>query len=438
MSNNSLSFPVIGTRSFISPALMTLLVLAMPAWAEDAAPDTSTTETAPEPAAPNEPSGAIADLTGFEINDTPLLKSTGISIGAWTSLGGSYNPDNPGTFNGVTTFIDRANTFMFNQFNLYLEKATNKEGKHFDWGFRADIMVGSDTRFTQATGLDDKVVQDPLDGGPRYFDFAAPQLYLEAFIPVGRGLTGKFGHFYTPIGYEVVPSTGNFFYSHAYTMQYGEPFTHTGALFSYAFSDNLSMTAGAVNGWDNWDVNPDRFSGIVGLSWTNSAATTTAAITGITGQDTATGKNRSLYSIVITHKFLDKFTYVLQHDNGWLEGGKLEGNGNARWYGVNNYLFYDITDKLSAGVRAEWFHDADGARVCGIGFRNRACPGLGAHADYYAITGGLNWKPKSWLNIRPEIRYDNAVVNAAPGSRPFDNGNGKEQLLFAIDAVIKF
>ena len=40
----------------------------------------------------------------------------------------------------------------------------------------------------------------------------------------------KLGHFYTPIGYEVVPANGNFFYTHAYTMQYGEPFTHTGVL----------------------------------------------------------------------------------------------------------------------------------------------------------------------------------------------------------------
>ena len=54
-----------------------------------------------------------------------------------------------------------------------------------------------------------------------------PQAYAEVGY---NDLTVKVGHFYTIIGYEVVPAPDNFFYSHAYTMQYGEPFTHTGML----------------------------------------------------------------------------------------------------------------------------------------------------------------------------------------------------------------
>jgi len=45
-------------------------------------------------------------------------------------------------------------------------------------------------------------------------------------------------------------------------MQYAEPFTHTGVLFSYPLTGNVTLTAGAVNGWDNWDMNPERFSGL--------------------------------------------------------------------------------------------------------------------------------------------------------------------------------
>ena len=65
------------------------------------------------------------------------------------------------------------------------------------------------------------------------------------------------GHFYTIIGYEVVPATGNFFYSHAYTMYYGEPFTHTGALAEFAVNDQWTVYGGWVNGWDQAFNNPN-------------------------------------------------------------------------------------------------------------------------------------------------------------------------------------
>ena len=78
----------------------------------------------------------------------------------------------------------------------------------------------------------------------------------------GTGLNVKAGHFYTPIGYESVPAPDNFFYTHAYTMQYGEPFTHTGLLGNYKVNPNWSVlarrlreappaggTVGSINNW---------------------------------------------------------------------------------------------------------------------------------------------------------------------------------------------
>ena len=56
---------------------------------------------------------------------------------------------------------------------------------------------------------------------------ALPQFYAEVAY---NDLKVKIGHFYAPVGYEVVPTTGNFFPSLPYTFQYGEPFTHTGVL----------------------------------------------------------------------------------------------------------------------------------------------------------------------------------------------------------------
>jgi hypothetical protein len=418
-------------RVFISSG--TLLFSTPFAMAEEATAEAAGSET-------TAPSGMIGALFGYDVNSVPVLKSLGVTVGAWFAAGVTYNPDIPGDeFNGLTTFADRANTIMPNQFNLYFERATNKEGGQFDLGFRADLMIGSDARFTQATGLDDQVVQDPFDGGPRFFDFAAPQLYVEMFMPVGNGLSAKIGHFYTPIGYEVVPATGNFFYTHAYTMQYAEPFTHTGVLFSYPLTGNFTLMAGAVNGWDNWDVNPERFSGLGGLTWTSDSGATSATITGISGDDKLSGEDRSLYSIVISHQLVEHLTWVLQHDNGAVQDSDSRGTGEARWYGINSYLFYDVNDSLRAGLRGEWFHDDEGFQVAPVGFGNRAGPGFGTGASYYAITAGLNWKPYTWLVVRPEVRYDWADLSAPPGrSEPFDGGTDEEQLLFATDFVITF
>ena len=74
---------------------------------------------------------------------------------------------------------------------------------------------------------------------------AIPQLYVEA----GYGdLSVKAGHFYTIIGYEVVQATGNFFYSHAYTFNFSEPFTHTGVLATYNASDDVT-DLGWLHAW---------------------------------------------------------------------------------------------------------------------------------------------------------------------------------------------
>jgi len=74
------------------------------------------------------------------------------------------------------------------------------------------------------------------------------------------------------------------------------------------------------------------------------------------------------------------------------------------------------------GVRGEWFRDQNG-------FRYSA-----GEASYYEVTAGLNWKPKSWLMIRPEVRYDWSQAQIAP----FDGGQRTNQFLLGIDGVIQF
>ncbi|MDP1969632.1 MAG: porin, partial [Methylobacter sp.] len=347
--------------------------------------------------------GAVESLTGFNINETAPLKDLGINVGGWVSSGVSGNIDSPeDRFNGPVTFGDRANEFNMQQLYGYIERAVDTESKKWDLGFRADILYGTDARFTTQANFDNKLI---LDSDSRFYKLAFPQVYATVFAPIGNGLTTKIGHFYTIIGNEVVTAPDNFFFSHAYTMQYGEPFTHTGIISSYPVNDNISLTGGVVSGWDSFFQEPANFLG--GATFTTDNKKTSLAFSMITGDVQKLDKhNRTMYSVVLSHDFTDTLHYKLQHDLGIEE--KSTSADSAKWYGINQYLTYDINDKLGAGVRLEWFRDEDGARVAAIGNGN-TMPGGQNH--YLAATAGLNYSPTSWLTLRPEVRYDHATEN---------------------------
>lgn len=377
-----------------------------------------------------EDAGLIQSLSGHDINESNFLQRNNITIGGWASAGITYaSHDNPSNYNGPISFNDRINEFQLNQLNLFIEKAVNK-GDSWDFGGRFDFMFGTDAWRTMAAGWDNKLI--PMNNGnspgegERFYNVAFPQAYAEIYAPIGNGITAKIGHFYTIIGYEVVTSPDNFFYSHAYTMQYGEPFTHTGALFSYDINDNLSVTAGAVMGWDNFRHEAGAWDFLGGATFTSDDENTSLAVSLITGDTNETDNiNTTMYSVVLSHNFTDKLHYVLQHDFGVAQNGSFTNNGqNADWYGVNQYLTYDLSDKLSTGIRAEWFRDSAGYRT-------------GYDGNFYAVTAGVNYAPTSWLKLRPEVRYDNFGADNG-GVYPYDDNNELDQIGVAMDMIVTF
>jgi hypothetical protein len=363
----------------------------------------------------------IEAISGKDLNQYPLLKDHGISVGGWLAMGGTFAWDNPEHHNNAPiTFNDRSGEFQLNQLNLFAQKSVDLQSKYWNFGGRLDFMFGTDTRFTQATGLDNKLISN-RDG--QFYNVAIPQAYLEIFAPIGKGITAKIGHFYTILGQEVVMAPNNFFYSHSYTMQYGEPFTHTGALLTYALNDEFTLNAGAVDGWDNFDKNLGNWNFLGGLSWTNAEATSAVSWSVISGDvDDVTSENRTVSSLVITHSFTDKLQYIFQHDFGYQQQATINAK-DAFWYGVNQYLFYDFTDKVSAGLRGEWFRDDQGGRL-----------NVGVPGHFFALTAGINWKPQEWLILRPELRYDwaDSAVNV------YDNRTPNNHFELAMDMVIRF
>ena len=367
------------------------------------------------------------------------LSCRGIKLGGWIEQGISAVATSPTDgYNGVVTFNDRDGEYQLNQLWFYLEREVDNGGYGWDIGGRVDFVYGTDARFTQAAdGLEANWNQTE-----RFYQAALPQFYLD--IAYNDWLI-KMGHFYTFLGYEVVPAPYNFFYSHSYTMQYAEPFTHTGMLFTRKLGDQWSVTAGIhrgidqfddTDGWDtvnflfgaNWNSYDERLSLAFGLNASEQSE--------FQGPDFVPG-NVTDYSLVGTVKVTDNLTWVIQHDYIQKILYETAGTNQAEGYGLNQYLLYEINPCWAAGVRFEWFRDDDGAFVRGLGDHNAAAAG-GFAGDFYEITLGVNWTPRSNVIVRPEIRWDWFEPDAGITAKPYDAGNLDYQFLFGCDFIVTY
>jgi hypothetical protein len=392
----------------------------------------------------------------WRIFDCENLACRGITMQGWLGWNPfTWNTTDPANrFNGPVTWTDRSNETTLNQLYLFGEKAIDNDGCGWDWGWRVDGMYGTDARFTTASGLETRgYFTSPKWSTQRFYGPALPQFYV---VGAYNDLQCKVGHFYAPVGYEVVPTVGNFFPNLPYTFQYGEPFTMTGALFSWKISDDVSVGGGTVNGWDNFD-NSNPFWSFVGTyteNFSDGGALAIAAVASNELTQNAVYRNRYLQTNVYSRPLAgisDRLNYVIQSDFGYQNDALLNGR-DAWWYGVNQYLFYKVSDCMSYGVRAEWFRDDGGYRVGGFlgtttanSNSTRGLPNAftGYNGSFYEITFGANWKYSANTTVRPYVRFDWFSGDIDPatnpgGLRPFSDGNGNSQTLIGGDIVTIF
>jgi len=356
------------------------------------------------------------------------LQNLGINVAGWMQAGVITNSHGASN-NGPLGFNSRRD-FNLHQLYLYAEKKTCTDDKDWDLGGRVDYVFGVDGPDTQTFGdrgfdFGWNSSEDFL-GRPIYGS-AVPQLYLE--LAFGNW-TIKGGHFYSPIGYETIPAVGNFFFSHSYTHYYGEPFTHTGFIATYKVNDQISGFGGWVDGWDSGFNNrnkADNFLGGVAFTFSERTSLAWVLTAGNWGSGAAfAGANQGdiyMNSLVITFKITEQWKYILQHDLGTNYNNP---GGDAEWYGINQYLLYQLNDCWAFGGRFEWFRDDDGARVI-----------AGNAGDYYEVSFGANWKPHANVLVRPEIRWD-WYEGLVGGGRPFNDGNSDSQFSGGFDVIVTF
>jgi hypothetical protein len=314
-----------------------------------------------------------------------------VTIGGWTQFG--YHSRN----SYQDGFNQEEDGLNLHQQWLYAERVADGS---CGWGvgFRLDAVYGIDGGNTQSFG-NNAGVWDYLNGFDHgAYGWAIPQAYLE----LAKGdLSIKLGHFYTLIGYEVVTAPDNFFYSHAFTMNNSEPFTHTGAIATYAYSDNVTLYGGWTAGWD---TGFDQLGN--GSSWLGGLSVGLCEDVTVTYMSTygdfgwlAPGQNNSYsHSVVFDVALTDRLNYVLQSD--------MVSAGVTDSVGINQYLLYAMSDCWGVGGRVEWWK-SDGV-------------------SYNAATFGLNYKPHANLVLRPEVKQE------------WTPGMGLDQTIFGMDAILSY
>lgn len=348
-----------------------------------------------------------------------------VDVGGWIS-GGITLADHNVASTSPVAFPNPTDEFLFNQVWLYAERELQTNSCDWDWGFRVDALFGADGPDTQAFGDRgwDFGWNSGGTGGNTYGS-AIPQ----AYVSMGRGdWSFKLGRFFTTIGNESVPVVNNFFYSHTYAMNYGEPFTHTGALAEYQAYENVKLVGGYTFGWDSGFDNfldAHTFLGGTQVDVNDCFSFAYMVNVGNFGDGTAKGGVAGnagdifLQSLVATYQMTDRLRSISQMDAGTNQGA---GSGDNEWYGFNQNFIYEVNRCWQTGLRYEVFRDHAGnsGRVT-----NNA-------ETYQAWTAGVNWLPNRNIIVRPEVRWDYVGNN----TQPF--GGNNSLFTFGVDAIVRF
>jgi hypothetical protein len=416
-----------------------------------------------------------------------------IQFSGHTELGLSINPDGPANnANFGQPFTNGADAFRMNQTMLDIERDTDST-QNFDWGFKFQGMYGTDSRYTHFYNEWDRSTNSPYQWDVNYLEGN-----IHSSIPGTSGVDIQIGEYATPLGYEVIDSTGNPFYSHSYIFTYGLPYKHTGVLGTFHVNDTVDVWAGWDTGVNDsfvgakGNANSSILHGIVGFGLNNLAGGNLTII-GLAhiGPENPTGSvingtpfdvdshMREYYDANAVWKITDSLTSVTElnmvHDDAY----KVTAGGAAQ------YILYTLNDQWTLGARAEAYADqgkngftgfvcnnpgsedaVDGERniafsnagttnpvgnqtYCGTGSTAATIAGTAFNVVYSEVTVGATYTPTwpplpgTWgLAIRPEARFD-SIIGGSAHLDPYDvgktgHGTKSSQVTLAVDTTLSF
>ena len=295
-------------------------------------------------------------------------------------------------------------------------------------------------------------------------DFGIRQAYVALRTPIGNGIDWKFGVFDTIIGYESLESGNN----PNFTRSYGhsiEPQTHTGMLGTYRINDVFSVSAGVADttgptindkSWDQGD-NSDAessktYMGSIAItapdSWGWAAGSTLygGVVNGFSGSYEGTTTSwyagGTLATPVTGLKVGAAFDYLYVAD--------APGSDQENTWALGGYASYQVTEKLSLHLRAEYIED----RADVLGYESDAAEladELGEPIDFgpakiFAVTTTAQYD--LWKNVisRLEFRWDHSATGGVLFGEGTETGEGgevsvpdrKNDYMVALNLIYKF
>ncbi|MGH6812134.1 MAG: outer membrane beta-barrel protein [Methylocella sp.] len=399
------------------------------------------------------------------------------TVGGTVEAGVTLNGANPGDgLNFGHLFTDKANTPLLNQILLTAQRPLDPKATGYDFGFKLQVMYGSDARYTHYLGEGDYWINELNQITPveAWGIVHLPWLF-------SGGIDVKAGQFVTLEGAETIDPTTNYLYSHSYIFNFGIPFVHTGIMTISHVDPLVDIYAGVTTGVNTTfggvnNAHPS-FHGGIGLNLLDGNLTILA--TTHIGQEIpgTNGTNNTIDNITLcgcnpsnTLRFLNDITSTWKINDSWsliTDANYINDNGfKVEGYGIAQYAIYTVNDWLKVVGRVEVWRDNNNFFVAAFpgnfdfvnaehGFLNTAIFAP-APTTYFEITGGLNLSPtlpkdtpflKSII-FRPEVRYDASLNGTTPfdgvnvpGGRGFPGfgaGAKGEQFTFGGDIIAKF
>ncbi len=349
----------------------------------------------PPPAAAPAPSGLSERLDQLDA----LIKTPpfGLKIGGMVVTSYMYDFNKPDSdIVSLRAFDKDHNSFSLDLFQLQVSKDPGESGV----GFVTKVNFGKVAERMAADWDGDGTVGNVAE---EQNSIELEEAYITFNPPGAPDFQLKAGKFVTLLGAEVIESPLNFNVSRSLAFAFAIPFTHTGVLTSYKFSDMVSLTGGVVNGWDNVIDSNDGKSFLGNLTII-PAEQFTLALNGVYGPEQANrgGSKRGVADVVATIKPVENLTVSLNYDFG-SETGILANDDTAYWNAFSGIVAYDMPDLLVVPIgfalRGEFFDDSAGTRLA---------PPAGGYQNVWEVTATGKVVLAEGLMFRAEYRYDSA------------------------------
>jgi hypothetical protein len=351
-----------------------------------------------------------------------FLDERNLRLFGWLEGGYNGTSTGPGLLSVQTRQNRYSDEYLLNQVGFTFQKTLNQD--EFNTGFLVRYFAGADAALGAPKGGIDAPPSNPRFGQ----DFR--DLYVSAHLPIltERGMDVQIGRMNTIIGYNGFLSPYRPFYSSDYQFFYSQDGAFTGVLTNLHVTDQLEVwngvTLGANTFFTKRSGNSYCYIGQVNY-WLTAEKRTRLTGSVYAGPDAifaAPGMNGNFVTMIelrVQQNWSRYFTQIVQSNMGWDTNTPV---GTGAWYGLYTIGIFHLNPDWDGLVRAEWFDDVGGTRT-------------GFDTNYEAITLGLNWHPKPWIEFRPEIRGDFADVAAFGGG---GNATTRSLLTGGVSTLIKF